>query len=245
MAARRALLVPQVSSPTPSRASSSGEKVEPSLLKRFLNGAYDLFGTSVSGAQPMFPQVGTSPSLNDTRPSIAVTANKAHDKSADTDLSYSHVLTMSVADQAREVLAALAINKSPLADILCISRPTLYSWLDGSNPTPGNSDRLLTVLRLMLKTNIQGTSPLNARFVRQPLSEDGMSILDLLKGDQQDENQIIEMLNRARDLSDKVARSRESRETHLRNLGYEDPSIEEKAKRLAQNAAMMEWDKNK
>ena len=39
-----------------------------------------------------------------------------------------------VAGQVRELRAALSVNKSELAKILRVSRPTVYAWLDGKKP---------------------------------------------------------------------------------------------------------------
>jgi DNA-binding transcriptional regulator YiaG len=61
------------------------------------------------------------------------------------------VLTLPVADQAREVLAALSLNKSQLAEVLCVSRPTVYDWFDGKEPNASNSDRLIILLRLLAR----------------------------------------------------------------------------------------------
>jgi hypothetical protein len=42
------------------------------------------------------------------------------------------VLRMSPADQVLELLAALSLNKTLLAELFNVSRPTLYDWLDGT-----------------------------------------------------------------------------------------------------------------
>jgi len=48
------------------------------------------------------------------------------------------VVTLPVARQAWELQAALSINKSELARILRVSRPTVYEWLDDGEPNAGN-----------------------------------------------------------------------------------------------------------
>ena len=40
-----------------------------------------------------------------------------------------------IARQVRELQAALSVNESELARILRVSRPTVYDWLDGDEPT--------------------------------------------------------------------------------------------------------------
>ena len=46
------------------------------------------------------------------------------------------ISTLPIARQVRELQAALSVNKSELARILRVSRPTVYDWLDGGSPTP-------------------------------------------------------------------------------------------------------------
>ena len=42
-----------------------------------------------------------------------------------------NIFTLPVARQVRELQAALSVNKSELARILRVTRPTVYDWLDG------------------------------------------------------------------------------------------------------------------
>jgi len=231
-------------------------------IKTILNhlvsgGASMLLGTSVANAQPYLPHVGTSPTCFDSRPVAAqpfqAAAPKEKIKKTEetkrieekTAISYEQALTMSIADQAREVSAALSINKTQLAEILGVSRPTLYSWLDGSNPKPGNSDRLLTILRIMSKSHVDSHHPLNARFVRNPLSEDSKPLIELLKTDSCKEEEITSVFEAAKALSDKVAKQAEAREERWRKLGYEEPSFEERKATLNRNITARNLDRSK
>ena len=50
--------------------------------------------------------------------------------------------TLPIARQVRGVQAALSVNKSELARILRVSRPTVYDWLDGGEPNADSSGDL-------------------------------------------------------------------------------------------------------
>ena len=54
-----------------------------------------------------------------------------------------------IAGQVRELQAALSVNKSELARILRVSRPTVYDWLDCGEPTADNRSRIRMLLRLV------------------------------------------------------------------------------------------------
>ena len=150
---------------------------------------------------------------------------------------------MSVANQAREVLAALALNKSQLADILRVSRPTLYDWLDGKDPHPAKAERMVALLRLLGRTHISSATPVNAKFVRQPIDERGVSLIEELGSEKWDESHVEGLLNEARKLSEMLEANRLQREDRLRGLGYETPSDEQRRELLGQTVAMLDWPK--
>ena len=82
----------------------------------------------ITGYGPYLPHVGTSPSVVDNR---AMTRAAPGSSSALTEPSTGRsllreVLPLSIADQAREALDGLSLNKSQLAEVLGVSRPTLY-----------------------------------------------------------------------------------------------------------------------
>ena len=51
------------------------------------------------------------------------------------------ISTLPIGRQVRELQAALSVNKSDLARILRVSRPTVYDWLDGGEANADNRSR--------------------------------------------------------------------------------------------------------
>ena len=92
-----------------------------------------------------------------------------------------------VADQVRELQAALSLNKSELARILRVSRPTVYDWLGGGEPNADNRSRIRTLLRLVVQSRISATDPLFPRFVKSALDRGDGILLDLLSEETIDE----------------------------------------------------------
>ncbi|MDE0191072.1 MAG: hypothetical protein OXQ90_06915 [Gammaproteobacteria bacterium] len=146
-----------------------------------------------------------------------------------------------VDDQLKELGALLSVNKSQLARILRVTRPTLYEWYQGKEPNATNSERIRKLLRLLARAAVCGANRLNARFVRRPIGVDEPSILDLLCRDPLDEKRVVRALERAWALGVAASRSRAAREDWLRSLGFEDPGSEQRREQLALNVALQDW----
>lgn len=146
------------------------------------------------------------------------------------------------AQSAREVRAALSLNRTQLALVLAVACPTLDVWLDGqAAPSPAAAERLEGILQLLTRNQMTGSAPLNARFVRRSAEPDEASLLDALCADTLDEERIGTLLRRARTRTRQDATAREARERDLRAKGYEQLSLEERRERLALNIALLPW----
>lgn len=156
-------------------------------------------------------------------------------------LGFRNVLQLSVVEQMQELQAALSLNKSQLARVLCVSRPALYEWFRGKDPSPANAERLHTLLRCLVRARVSGSSPLNARFVREPTGLDEPALLVLLTEERIDEDRVVSAIEGARALGDAAARGRAAREERLHDLGFEDPGQEQRREQLARNMALRDW----
>lgn len=190
-----------------------------------------------SDYDPFFFHVGSSPCVVAFRPMEPAPQWGAPHGSP----GFRDVLQLSVVEQMQEVQAALSLNKSQLARVLRVSRPALYEWFRGKEPNPANTDRLHSVLRCMVRAGASGTSPLNARFVRQPTDLDRPALLELLAEERIDEDRVVSAIEEAQTLGDAATRRRADREERLRSLGFEDPGHEQRREQLARNVALQEW----
>ena len=159
----------------------------------------------------------------------------------DDPLGFFDLLKLSVVEQMQELQAALSLNKSQLARILRVSRPALYDWLRGREPSAANTERIHTFLRCLARTRVSSAGPLNTRFVRQPADLDGPALLDLLCEERINEDRVVTAIEQASALSDAVTQRRATREERLRKLGFEDPGREQRREQLATNMALREW----
>ena len=97
------------------------------------------------------------------------------------------------------------------------------------------------MLRCLVRARASSTSPLNARFVRQPADLDEPALLDLLSEERIDEDRVVSAIEEAQTLGGAATRRRADREARLRNLGFEDPGPEQRREQLARNMALRDW----
>ena len=182
----------------------------------------------------LLPHVGSSSLIVDLRSiermSRMTTSRRSNDE-----------FPLLVADQLKELRAALSLNKAQLARVLQVARPTIYEWYEGKEPNPTNSQRIRTLLRVLARSAVSGARPLNARFTRQPMGLTEPSLLDLLCEKRLDQERLSYALKRARDLGDAAFRERKNREDRLHALGFEDLSRERRKELLARNVALQDW----
>lgn len=152
-----------------------------------------------------------------------------------------HIPTLPVADQVLELQTALSVNKSELARILRVSRPTVYDWLAEGQPNADNVSRIQTLLRLLRESRVSPANPLFPRFVRSALEPGGRPLLDVLVEETIDEAAVRSVVEKAKALGDAIHSRSEEREARLRAAGFEDPDDEQRKANLATNVALMEW----
>ena len=150
-------------------------------------------------------------------------------------------LTWPIADKVRNLAAALSVNKSELAVILRVRRPTIYSWLEGGEPDAANAERLNLLLRALSRASVSGTSPLNARFVRQRAEDGGPSLLELLNEEEPAFGSMVEALKTVRRLGDLADQEQAALEARLQARGFEEIDAERRREQLARNTALKPW----
>lgn len=195
----------------------------------------------VKGYEPYLPSVGTSPSVVDCRWRAAFAAME-HVVSSLRPVN--DVTALPVADQLAEIQASLSLNRSQLAEVLRVTRPTLYGWFGGTAPRQENAERIEQVLRLLVGAGVSGENPLNARFVRRGF-EGESSILEVLREAAIDESLARRRIERAKALGDEVRGRIRSREQRLETLGYEGPTNDRKKQMLGDLVAQLDWPKGK
>ena len=152
-----------------------------------------------------------------------------------------NISTLSIARQVRELQGALSINKSELARILRVSRPTVYDWLDGGEPNADNRLRIRTLVGLVSECRVSANNPLVPRFVRSALESGDPSLLELLGEEAIDEVTAKDVIRRAKALGDAMDAAREERDGRLREGGFEEEDAEQRKANLDANVGLMEW----
>ena len=182
--------------------------------------------------------IGSSPSVYDRR--LAVPCDRP-DMSAQANQAAR--VARSVIEGLEELMAALSLNKSLLARILRVSRPTIYEWFAGNVPKLANEERIQGILSILEQGSVSASAPLNARFVRRPCTGGSLSLVDLLANERIDAERAIAAINDVRALTEDAERRRREREGRLRDLGFEDPGPDQRREMLARNVALLEWPK--
>lgn len=187
---------------------------------------------------PILPSIGSSSFVVDRRPARKRASTLVRPQ---VSTEFVSVIALPVIEQMHELLAALSINKSQLAQVLRVTRPTMYDWFQGKEPNSANADRIHALLRILTRASVSGAEPIHARFVRKPMELDAPSIIDLLSAEELDEERIVRQLEQARTLKQEASNRRKRREDRLRTLGFEDPTDDERRARLATNMALKDW----
>ena len=156
-------------------------------------------------------------------------------------MSAQHISTLPVARQVRELQTALSVNKSELARILRVSRPTVYDWLDDGEPKADNASRIRTLLRLLSEARVSASNLLFPRFVRSSLEPGGQPLLELLCEEGFGEAAVRSAIGKAKALGDAVGARREERAARLGAAEFEEPDAGERKANLVANVGLTEW----
>jgi len=107
----------------------------------------------------------------------------------------------SVADQLRFVKRQLGLSLTDLARVCSASRPTIYSWLDGQDPSVSNRRRIARLYALALRCEAAFKQALPTKLVLP----DGKTSVDVLS---EFDSDIDEMLSTFRDAMPSSAEQR-------------------------------------
>lgn len=157
------------------------------------------------------------------------------------DFLTQEVPSLSVADQVRELQAALSVSKSALARILRVSRPTLYGWLGGGMPNSPNLARLDLLLRCIENASVSGTRPLNARFLKHSNAPHEPTLIARLEEPRIEEDTLTEAIRQTKVLGSAAKQSRIQREARLQRDGFQPVDPEQQRENLATTAALLDW----
>ena len=138
------------------------------------------------------------------------------------------------------MLAALSLNKSQLAKILHVTRPTIYEWLNGKAPSATNTERLANLLEVLNRIEADRDCPINSRFVRRSISIDTPPLIDLLSAEQIDFDLVEKLLKEAKLLTIDSMKRIQDKEKRLSSLGYEEPSEEQRGQNIETTIALMD-----
>ena len=144
-----------------------------------------------------------------------------------------------VQSQLRALQTALSINKSELARVLRVSRPTVYEWIDGGQPSAESVSRIRTVLGLLSECRV--SAKLFPCFVRSRVEAGDSPLLDLLCEEAIERAAVKNTVRNAKALGDAIDSERERREARLRAAGFEEPDFQQRKANLATNVALMPW----
>lgn len=107
-------------------------------------------------------------------------------------------------DQLQYIRDMLGINVSDLASVLGVSRPTVYAWLEGDEPSPENYTHIVRLKRIAAEVNRQAI-PRFEKLLKRPIF-DGLSFLDKLKASEDP----IDDLSLLKQLAEKEQNARSS-----------------------------------
>ena len=134
---------------------------------------------------------------------------------------------LSCQENAQFAARGLALSKSDLASIFNVTRPTIYNWLNGTEPEDQRHHRKLRILGSIAKDVSRKTlRPPYKGLIHDLMPGESTSLLDLLREDTWEEAELRRLFLKARDLTTQ-------RDERLGN--YPPSSLEEDERNLFEN----------
>lgn len=143
------------------------------------------------------------------------------------------------ADLIEECLVSLGTSKSTLAEILGISRPTLYAWHENRVETPDTRplSRLQRLVTLLREAGITADQPIRRHLVQRPLSGETAALAELLKASSWDEPRLRRLLAAVKAENETIEAETLCRRNRDRRRAYVDAD-----EGLDTGLTSLEWD---
>lgn len=110
--------------------------------------------------------------------------------------------TLSPSEQVRLILAFYGFTKTQLAQIIGISRPALYAWLDGtSEPESANHDKLSCMAQLAHDVDAEPAFPLFHGYITRPIPGYDKSLIDYMTGTLTDRVLLSRLIKKIADMT--------------------------------------------
>ncbi len=110
----------------------------------------------------------------------------------------------SIAEKLSAIFAFFGLSKIDLAQILHVSRPSLYAWLNGQSEPGLENMRAIQKLYSLIEPSETGTwSPIFYGYIEKPLGAFKKNLIEALSESELDEKEIRAMVKEIRQMSQK------------------------------------------
>lgn len=135
------------------------------------------------------------------------------------------VLAWSLAEKIDFLMTGLSVNKTQMAQVLIVSRQTLYAWLQNEKPADACELAVQRAFGALFAAGVTRERPLNARLVRLGM-QGQRPLLELLTARPLDAQRIAETVASIRSFDEEEIQRRSDREQRLKAAGFEPVSDE-------------------